>query len=340
MSLRALVCPRCGAPLPSRALKVVIPCAFCGAALTQEGDVVRAIAFKRALAELSRDDGVRPRVQVAGFSYRVLGRIAQGESTDVFLAERAQSITERVILKVLRHDADADFVEREWHALSTLHRESPADEMKRRLPALVGRGKLVMDGAEGPLAVVMRASSGFVDTFHDVRRTYPAGVDGRHAVWMWRRTLELLAGLHQSGWTHGAVLPQHLVVHARDHGVMLVGWSCAARASGREPLPAVSTVSRECYPSALRAGSPPSPATDITMSARCIAYLLGGSASRVPPSVPRPVAALIEEHAQGIGGGDAWAIRQELSDAARQAYGPPRYHPLPMPGWRIETSEG
>jgi hypothetical protein len=76
------------------------------------------------------------------------------------------------------------------------------------------------------------------------------------------------------------------------------------------------------------------------MSARCIALLLGGAAERVPPSVPAPMASLIEEQAQGRGGGDAWTLRQRVGDAARQAYGPSRYHPLPMPGWRIGASAG
>jgi hypothetical protein len=125
------------------------------------------------------------------------------------------------------------------------------------------------------------------------------------------------------------------VVHARDHGVMLVGWSCAARVGTRHALPAVSQVARECYPTALLDGAPPSPASDLTMSARCIALLLGGTAERVPPSVPAPLAALVEEHAQGRGGSDAWVLRQKVGDAARKAYGPSRYHPLPMPGWRI-----
>jgi hypothetical protein len=121
---------------------------------------------------------------------------------------------------------------------------------------------------------------------------------------------------------------------------MLVGWSCAANANDRGPLRAVSSVARDCYVPALLAGAPPSVATDIAMSARCIARLLGGTAERVPPSVPAPIAVLVEQHAQGHGGGDAWTLRTRLGEAARKAYGPPRYHALPMPGWRMEPGAG
>ena len=241
MSLRALTCPHCGGPLPPRGLRAVVVCRYCDASVAEDGGLVHAAAFRRALAQLSRDDGARPRVEVAGVPYRVLGRLARGESSDVFLAERAQPITERVLIKVLRADADADLLDREWDTLTVLHRSEAAGRGGDGAadPALVSRGRLVIDGGEGRRALVMqRALSGFVDTFEDVTRAYPRGVVGRHAAWMWRRTLELLAGVHRSGWAHGAVLPQHLVVHARDHGVMLVGWSCAARLGARAPLPA------------------------------------------------------------------------------------------------------
>ena len=334
MSLRQLACPRCGAPLPARALRAVVVCAFCGASVAEDGGLVHTAGFRRALEDLSRDDGHRPRVEVAGVPYRVLGLVARGESSDVFLAERAQPITERVLLKVLRDDADRDLMDHEWDALTALRAGGVAGaELLRRLPALVSRGRLVMEGRDDKRALIVRARSGFVDTFEDVLRAHPGGVDGRHAVWMWRRTLEFLAGLHKAGWAHGAVLPQHLVVHARDHGVLLVGWSCAAELAARAPLPVVSDAQRDLYAPELLAGGPRSAAADITMSARCVARLLGGAADRVPASVPRPVAAIVEEHAQGRGGADAWALRQRLGGAAREAYGPSRYHALAMPGW-------
>jgi hypothetical protein len=333
--------------LPARALRAVVVCEFCGVAVAEDGGLVHAAAFRRALSDLSRDDGARPRVEVAGLPYRVLGRLAHGESSDVFLAERAQPITERVLIKVLRADADADLLDREWEALTALHRSEAdgADEVARRIPDLVNRGRVAghdggpskgppnPPGGGGQRALVLRAASGFVDTFVDVMRAYPAGVPGEHAVWMWRRTLELLAGVHRCGWAHGALLPQHHVVHARDHGVMLVGWSCAARLGGRDPLPAIFPEARDVYAPALISGAPPSAATDITTSARAIARLLGGTAERVPPSVPTPLGSLVERVAAGAGGDDAWALRQEVGHAAGAAYGPPRFHPFAMPGW-------
>jgi hypothetical protein len=339
MSLRALTCPQCGAPLPRRALRVVVACEYCGAKVADTGRVVEARGFRDALAERARDDaGTHPRVEIGGVPYRVLGRVARGESTDVFLAERAHRVTERVLIKVLRAAEDADLQGREWEALAALHRSDAAgaEDGLRRISTPVIRGNLVAGASSAPRrAVVVLARSGFVDTFDDVMRAYPGGVDARHAVWMWRRILEALAWVHRSGWAHGAVLPQHLVVHARDHGVMLVGWSCAARLADRAPLPAVAPAARDLYPPALLAGAPITAATDLAMSARAVARVLGGTADRAPKTAPAPIAEIVDEHAAGRGGDDAWALGKRVAAAARQVYGPPAYHPFPMPGWRI-----
>jgi hypothetical protein len=333
--MRTLSCPRCGAPLPPRAYRVVIVCSYCNASVTHDGETVRAADYRQALARATRDDGGRPRLEIGGFAYRVLGLVAQGESSDVFLATRARTVSERVLVKVLRSDKDRDLLDAEWSVLTRLGNDAVNSEALRgRLPQLVGRGPVKVDGQPAGEGLVLRALSGFADTFDDVLAAYPAGVDGTHAAWMWRRTLELLAGVHRAGFAHGAVLPQHLVVHARDHGVMLVGWSCATPLGHRESLRAASTVARDCYPASLLAGAPPSSATDIIMSARCVARLLGGSAEKVPAAVAAPMAALVEACAAGKGGDDAWALRSRVGEAAREAYGPARYYKLSMPGFR------
>jgi hypothetical protein len=336
MTLRALQCPSCGAPLPPNARRAVVVCAYCKASVTDDGPVVFAANFRRALAELDTAAAAgERRVRIAGLPYRLIGRIAQGESTDVFLAERAHPITERVIVKVLRHAADAELLDREWQALAALHasNEQGAEELSRRLPEPVARGRL--EGAGGPHVLVMRAASGFVDTFDDVLRAYPRGVDGRHGVWMWRRILELLALVHRCGWVHGAILPAHILVHARDHGVMLVGWSCATRMGRREALPVVHRALSHFYPEELLRGAPPSPRSDIAMSARCIARVLGGSPDRPPPEVPAPLRSLLAACAttSGVPTDDAWELCDRVAAVARDLYGPPRYHALAMPSW-------
>lgn len=342
MTLRTLVCPSCGAPLSPDAKLLVVTCPFCGATVTDDGPILHAKDYLRALARLDTELAIPDpeKATLGGLPYRVLGHLASGESSEVFLAERARRVTERVVLKVLRAPADRDLLEREHRILLALQDSSAqgAAHFTERLPQPVAHGTLRFRDAERP-ATALRYASGFVHTLEDVRSAYPDGVDPRHAVWLWRRMLEVLGFVHRAGFAHGALVPRHLLVHARDHGVMLVGWSAATILRAREKLPAVVTNAQAFYPEDLRGDSIPTTATDLAMTARCIAYVLGGDpiTGTVPSSVPQGLAALVRSHADPFAPGprtdDAWALEQEVSRVAREAFGPPKYVHLAMPGW-------
>jgi hypothetical protein len=337
--LQPLACPSCGAPFSPDASGRVFTCTFCGASARAERRLVPAARFRVSLERFDRADGGRDDVvSVAGAHYRVLGRVARGESSDVFLAERARRLTERVLLKVLRAPSDADLLEREWRTLEAL-RASKAPgtpQFSPRLPLPVGRGVVQAPGLAPRPCLVFGDKSGFVHTFDDVIAAHPGGLDPRHAVWMWRRLLELLGWVHQSGWAHGALLPQHLIVHARDHGVAVVGWSCAQPRGGAEPLDVVDPTRHAFYPPALLSGAPPSAASDLAMAARCVAYAADGGHVRVPPSFPEPLAALLRPYVEADTppAGDARQLEQRVSAAAREAFGARAYVYLSMPGWR------
>lgn len=330
MKIEALECPYCGAPIaPSVAATVV--CAYCKRTLVG----VPAASWGMTLAgdDDAPDPSIDPRsvCTVGGRSYALLGRLASGESSDVFLARRAGRVVERVVVKVLRAPGDADLVDREWRAVHALHESEAqgAPFFSTLLPQPVGRGRL----ASGRVATVHRWRSGFVHTLDDVRRAH-GDVDPRAAAWIWRRALELLGWVHRSGWAHGAIVPRHMLVHARDHGVVFCGWSCAARV-GREPIAAVVDAERELYPDDVASGAPAGATTDLTMLARSIARAIGGDArgDAIPSSVPAPFAELVRASARGATD-DAWALKERVALAAEESFGPPKYVPLEMPGWR------
>ena len=134
-----------------------------------------------------------------------------------------------------------------------------------------------------------------------------------------------------------AVLPSHVLVHPRDHGAILVGWGAAvARTRGGAglPLPRISKVHADIYPDDVRRGGPADRATDLAMAARCIERAAGARGLLVDRfgSLPAPIGRVVREASRGQHH-DAWALRDRLDEIARQAYGPPRYSPLRMPGW-------
>ena len=213
MAIEVLRCPNCAAPLPAGARGEVV-CEYCRHVLT---GVPTPTGYRWIAGdERPPDDGL-PRVHVDGRSFAVMGRLAQGDGSDVFLARRDKRVTELVVLKALRAESDADLLANEWKTVEALQAsEAQGWEFFRRMvPQPVAHGRMTRDGAAPGTASVFRWRSGFVHTFEDVLRAYPQGVPATAAVWLWKRALETLGWVHLSGYVHGAVLPAHLTLHAR-----------------------------------------------------------------------------------------------------------------------------
>jgi hypothetical protein len=74
----------------------------------------------------------------------------------------------------------------------------------------------------------------------EVRAPFPAGVDSRDAASMWRRLLVAIGAAHRAGVIHGAVLPEHVLIHPSDHGLVLLGSRAGRPGPGhRAALPAL-----------------------------------------------------------------------------------------------------
>jgi hypothetical protein len=322
MGYTTLDCPRCGASIPAGASGTIV-CAYCSASLVETRDGFR---ITDAFADETLEEPELARFWLKGARYRIQGRIARGDSSDVLLARRDHRVGERVIAKVLRASADRDRLDGEAIALEALQRSNARGRahFSRLLPQPVARGtaRFGVRGAEGEAFVSLyRYESGFVHDFGAVRAAYPNGVPVTAVIWMYKRVLELLAFVHESGFVHGAVLPRHLLVHARDHGVRLCGFTCAARIG--EPLAAKVAADAAFYPDAATTATP---ALDLVMCARSVAWLLGGE----PPA---EIARVMKAAADGAGPPNALDALAAIDSAARAALGPPRYVPFSMPGW-------
>ena len=60
------------------------------------------------------------------------------------------------------------------------------------------------------------------------KEEYP-DINSRHLVWIFNRLLTVLGFVHGLGVTHGAVLPEHILIRKRDHALMLIDWSYAVK---------------------------------------------------------------------------------------------------------------
>jgi LSD1 subclass zinc finger protein len=326
---RVLECPNCGAPLaPTRFARSVV-CSFCQSTVQVDPRAVSVALFRQALAAWNSPEthGYTSFSSIGESHWATRHFIARGEISDVYLAERARWPTERVLLKILREPEHGPLFDREWDVLDKLQQsEAPGAALFTTLvPQPVVRGLVDNGPYRGRRAMAFRWATGFCETLEGVRRAYPQGINPQISIWMWRRILELLTFLHRSGVVHGAVLPPHILVQDGDHGIRLVGYS-AAGGSGT-PLATVCSRFELFYPARRL-----SPGADVSMSARSIAFILGGEGAcvDVPASVPEPLAALIRKVAAD-GAEDAWKVRESVGKTARARYGPPTFHPLMMP---------
>ena len=327
-------CPGCGAPLsPSRFARSAT-CVYCHAVVQIDEASVSAARFREAYRRWTTPD---PASTQSWFTlghdhWAELALVAHGEIADVFLVQRARSPRQRALLKVLRSADDAPMLDAEAAALAVLQASTApgAAAFAPRVPLLLARGVLGKGPQAGARATLFHLASGFEHTCEAVRAAYPRGVDGRVAVWMWRRVLEVLSFAHRSGIVHGAVLPQHLLIERGEHGVRLVGYGCAVKAGGA--LAAVVARHERLYPARLLATQRLAPEHDVQMSARSIGFVLGADDDgHVPPAVPAPLRALVEAVGRGEGAGDAWSVRERIGAVAASLYGPPSFNPLVMP---------
>jgi hypothetical protein len=309
-ALLALTCPQCSAPLPRAARWRTVNCEWCGATVVRGEQTVARERFRAALQRAQAHDGAGRLLQWRGARHRVLATLGAGEHADVLLAERLGALPERVTLKLARTTQGADALACEATALAALQSLAipGAAYFTRRLPQPLGIGLAEGWGAEARQALALRHPTGFWGSLQAVREANAQGIDPRHAVWIWRRMLDVLAFVHEAGWTHGALAPEHALVHPRDHGVLIVGWSRARQHAGKAAA-----------------------ARDLMQSAWTIRALLHGPAGDAPgfgTHTPAPLAAVLRECSEDARACErlgARGVETALSAAARESFGAPQF---------------
>lgn len=330
--LQAIICPQCNAPLqPSRFARMVT-CGYCGTTVQLGEPIVRRETFRQAFAAWNAPQSYRITnwLSLGEHHWAIGDFLAQGDTCDVYRGARARFPTELVILKILRDSADPASLDNEWDILQTLISSNApgAATFSRRIPQPVMRGTISGGAFMGCRVSIFRWEAGFHHTFESVRRLYPQGIPPRASIWVWRRILETLFFIHNTGLVHGAILPPHLLVQENEHGIRIVGYGNAGVVG--QPLRRMIAPYAAFYPPGTRSGTPLSPSLDLGMSARCIIFLLGGDPQRasLPASVPPRLAELIQRVAHNPESESAWALREELGRLADQIYGAPQFMPL------------
>jgi predicted Ser/Thr protein kinase len=266
----------------------------------------------------------QPEIQTPAGRIQGLERLADGDEARLFRAELLAadgSGTRTVVVKIAASDTGAEALGEEAATLRALAPE--ARQYAKHLPRVVTQFRL----ADQRPALVLEHLDGL--TLTRLRERFPAGIEPRHLVWMFRRALSVLGYVHSQGVLHGNLTPDHILVRPRDHNVWLLDWSRAIsqpRAAGQH----FRIVHPVYGPPEAHQGRPALPASDLYSLALCMVYGLGcGPGEREPPAhTPEPLARLLralllESPLQRPG--DAWALYHELETIRDQLFGPHRF---------------
>ncbi|MET7395894.1 lipopolysaccharide kinase InaA family protein [Dactylosporangium sp. NPDC005572] len=227
-------------------------------------------------------------------------------------------------LKLVRDPSCNDLMAREAKALRRLAEHGDprylpyvprlVDSFRHKDAGVVRRANVIGTSAAGPL-----------HSLADVATKRPDGLDPRDAAWMWRRLLVALGTAHRAGVVHGAVLPEHVLIQAEDHGVILVDW-CYSAAEPGERIAAIVPRHRDSYPPEVLAKETPGPFTDLAMAARLMAGLMGDRA----PQPLRRFADGCRLAAPRQRPDDAWRLLAELDELLHRLYGPRKFRPFTL----------
>lgn len=233
------------------------------------------------------------------------------------------------LVKIPRDPGLNDLIEREAIAL----RQLPKDGDGRFLPYVPRLVESFRHRDEATGAERRANAIGRLDGFRslaEVRAAYPDGVDPRDVAWMWRRLLVALGFAHRAGVLHGAVLPEHVLIHPGEHGLVLVDWcysvpGCHPDRSGR--VPAMVTRRADWYPPEVAAREPAGPGTDVYLATRCMTHLMAGRAPKALRAFAHGCLLTAERRRPQ----DAWRLLTELDDLLERLYGPRRFRPFHLP---------
>lgn len=190
---------------------------------------------------------------------------------------------------------------------------------------------------DGDFGTVFQHLDGFYNLL-EVKDHYPDGVNPKDMAWMFRRLLVVLGFTHQAGYIHGAVLPQHVMIHPEKHGLVLIDWSQAAwqgtdDLDGDEFAPIPASIG--WYPHEAKVELH-GPWTDIFMAANLMSWLMGGDAESV--MLPRVIereyrvffnTLLHQDYRQRPR--DAWYILENFDALIERMYGRRKFHPFHIP---------
>jgi len=195
-----------------------------------------------------------------------------------------------VIVKVAARPQDNPWLERELTTLDRFHKRPKLREVARFIPEPLDH--FMLEGGAGGLRTTVFDPSPGMLSLAELKEHFPSGLEPAAGAWVGRRLLAQACAAAMLGRVHGALLPEHLLVHPLTHDPVHIGWAHALKPGAR--IKQLVPGRRDLYPEEVMDRKPVDGRTDIAMAGRTMVWLLGGDpeSSWLPSSVPEPFAAV------------------------------------------------
>lgn len=141
-----------------------------------------------------------------------------------------------------------------------------------------------------------------------------AKIDGVHISWMTKRLLGALGAMHNMGWSHCAITPEH-VMFTEGHDCVLFGFIHSQKHG--EKIISIPASRKDWYPSVAKDGA--SPSVDLMMASKLMLSLCD-------KDVPKRLVSFIK--GLSFTKKDPWDLVDDLDIVLRETYGPPKYVPF------------
>jgi len=258
----------------------------------------------------------------------------QGDFSNIHLGESTDGV--KIFAKISVDPTMNPYLVNEANMLMRASKEDAAKSILRFLPKLLDSVILTEIGNEQYRVNLYEYKPGFV-SLTEIKNAYPAGLPPEDAAWIWRRILgqSLAASMLKS--VHGAIVPDHVLVHPTTHEPLHIGWahSILRPLERNAKLTTVIDRFRDWYPPEVFAREVPSHQTDLYMAGKTMLYLLGGDVTRdrFPSHVPTPVVQIVRrclETKVERRPRDGFVLMHEFTKVVEKLWGR-NYRPLRLP---------
>jgi len=311
-----LTCPRCLAMTPL-AFKPAC-CPRCGLQDLMRTAQMRPIERRAARGVYTIDEVV---------AYGDLCNLHRCRSTSLFREHHA-------IIKIPRDSQANAYMRSEAHALRRLLEQDRLHHFAPFLPTCLESIDIIDEPGREPRVANVLAFFAPPEEFHTLaklREFFPRGLDPKHMAWIWRRLLNVLRFVHDSGVSHNAILPIHVLIEPKEHKLIVVGW-CSAHCTGS---PNSSRLMSGSYVNWYSRATHSGPQLDISFAARCMLELVGGNGAT--PSSPDSLDPVFKRYfarclnPSATESNNAHKLLEDFDHLIEILWGPRRFRPLELP---------